>query len=104
KSPIPVLEKPSGKGRVVIVARPVLQPALAEISHQRQLAYAFLCQLAGATYEFTPGLQHPKAPGFGAIALATTGPSPTVLPAFEDDEQAWNAFTAKGGFHELGDA
>lgn len=92
-----LLSRPVGRGRVVLAAGTVLEPAHAGLSHQRQRAYALLCGLAGAKYTPSTGL-HPKAPGFGTLALATLSGNASVLPAFEDLEQAWKQFSAEGRF------
>jgi uncharacterized protein (DUF608 family) len=89
-----------GKGKVVVVAGPVLEPAHAGLSHQRQRAYAFLCSLVGARYMSSAKL-HPKAPGFGTLALAALGGETTVLPAVEHREDAWKLFAADGQFTPL---
>ena len=68
-----LLTRPVGKGKVVVAAGAVLEPAQAGFSHQRQPAYAFICGLVGATYTGPGGHQHPKAPGFGTLALAALG-------------------------------
>ena len=95
-----LLVKPVGKGKVVIAAGAVLEPAHADLSHRRQLAYAFICGLVGANYTGSQW-QHPKAPGFGTLALAALGGDATVLPAFEDWNAAWKTFTAEGRFASM---
>ena len=92
-----VLARPAGKGKVVLAAGAVLGPAQAEFSHQRQRAYAFLCGLVGANYTAGTG-QHPKAPGFGTLALAAVGGEIQVLPASEHRDPAWQAFVSGKGF------
>jgi len=89
-----------GQGRVVLAAGPVLEPAHAALSHQRQRAYAFLCGLVGARYS-VPGGLHPKAPGFGTLALAALGGEVTVLPACEELDEAWSLFSTAGRFAPL---
>jgi len=96
-----LLTRPVGKGRVVVADGPVLEPAKAEFSHQRQIAYAFVCGLVGAKYTGSGGRQHPKAPGFGTLALAALAGKTTVLPAFESWAEAWTTFTAEGHFTAL---
>lgn len=95
-----VLMRMVGKGKVAVVKGPVLEPAHAELSHQRQRAYAFLCGLVGARYT-APAKLHPKAPGFGTLALAALGGETTVLPAAEHREEAWKLFAADGQFTPL---
>ena len=99
-----LLTRPVGKGKVVVAAGPVLDPAAARFSHQRQLAYAFICELVGATYTGPGGNQHPKAPGFGTLALAALAHDITVLPAARQQDEAWKAFAAEGRFTPLADA
>jgi len=77
-----------GKGRVVVVPGPVLDPAGAAVVYPRQRAYEFLCGLVKANYEPCLG-PHPKAPGFGSLALAALDPRAKTLLAFEDWKQAW---------------
>ncbi|HVM51290.1 MAG TPA: GH116 family glycosyl-hydrolase [Candidatus Acidoferrum sp.] len=93
-----LLTRQVGKGRVVVADGAVLEPANAALSAHRQLAYAFVCGLVGANYAGSGGLQHPKAPGFGTLALAALAGKTTVLPACEHRDQAWTTFSAKGGF------
>jgi uncharacterized protein (DUF608 family) len=99
-----LLARPVGKGKVVLAAGPVLEPAAAGFSHQRQPAYAFVCALVGATCTGPSGNQHPKAPGFGTLALATLARDLTVLPVAGHLEDAWKAFTAEGRFTPLVEA
>jgi len=89
-----------GQGKVALAAGPLLEPAHAAVSHQRQRAYAWLCGLAGASYS-APAGQHPKAPGFGTLAIAALGQEVTVLPAFEELDAAWGVFSTAGGFTPL---
>ncbi|HEV2328906.1 MAG TPA: GH116 family glycosyl-hydrolase [Verrucomicrobiae bacterium] len=44
------------------------------------------------------GSQSAKAPGFGTLALATTGSIVTAMSQFEDWSAAWQEFSEKGGF------
>ena len=99
-----LLRWPVGKGRVVVVDGAVLDPVSAGLSHQRQMAYAFVCGLVGAKYTTSGGRQHPKAPGFGTLALAALAGKTSVLPSFEHRTEAWTAFTAKGCFAALDQA
>ena len=93
-----------GRGKVVIAAGPVLDPASAGLSNQRRNAYAFLCSLVGANYSGADGRHHSLAPGVGTLALATLGSGATVLTAFEDWGQAWGEFNTKGRFASLDQA
>jgi uncharacterized protein (DUF608 family) len=120
-----------GKGKVVLAAGQILDPAHAALINARQRAYVVLCDLVGANYSVTPG-QSPKASGFGTLALAllqarnlketgsaaaSTTPAiapptgtraldqadltqtdVTVLPAFEDLNEAWRQFADQGRF------
>lgn len=95
--------RPVGKGKVILAAGPILDPAHAEFSRARQSAYAVLCHFVGASYAAPQG-QPPKAPGFGTLALAALTGERTVLPAFEDWAQAWQQFSGSGGFVEFADA
>ncbi len=45
-----------------------------------------------------------KSPGFGTLALATTGPSVTALSHFEDWSEAWKMFSDQGSFLPLASA
>ncbi len=96
-----LLTRPIGKGKVVVAAGAVLEPARAGISHDRQVAYAFICGLVGARYAGSGGLQHPKAPGFGTLALAALARDTTVLPAARHREEVWKAFATEGRFTPL---
>jgi len=89
-----------GRGKVVLAAGPLLETAHAGLSHYRQRAYSFLCGLAGAKYVFSTGL-HPRAPGFGSLALAALSERVSVLPAFDDLDQAWRQFAVDGRFAKL---
>ena len=93
-----------GKGKVVLGAGPVLDPARAGLSHHRQIAYGVLCWLVGAKYTGPVGFQHPKAPGFGTLALAALAKDTSVLPAAGHREDAWKAFAAEGRFTPLAEA
>ena len=89
-----------GKGKVVLVAGSVLNPADAGSNPPRQRAYSLLCGLAGATYTF-PGGQSPKAPGFGTVALATLGPRATGLVEIKDLDKAWKQFEQSGRWEKI---
>jgi uncharacterized protein (DUF608 family) len=93
-----------GKGKVIIATNPILEPTNAGLSNQRQLAYAFLCRLVGASYTGGDGRHHFQAEGNGSLALATIGSSTTVLNSFEDWATAWNQFSAQGKFTPLAEA
>jgi uncharacterized protein (DUF608 family) len=99
-----LLTRPVGQGMVVVAPKAVLEPAQAGISRQRQLAYSFLCGLVGASYTGSGGPQHPKAPGFGTLALAALADEITVLPAAEHRDEAWKTFAAEGRFAALAGA
>lgn len=96
-----LLTRPVGQGRVVLLDGALLEPAQAGMSNQRQMAYAFLCGLVGANYVGSGGRQHPKAPGFGTLALAALAGKTTVLPAFEDWSEAWTTFSSQAAFTAL---
>ncbi len=98
-----VITRALGKGKVVIAAGPVLEPSKASISNCRRQAYESICELAGINYSVPPG-PHPKAPGFGTVALATLAQNPTVQPAFEDLREAYETFAAKGAFTPIKNA
>jgi non-lysosomal glucosylceramidase len=100
----PLLARPVGKGTVVVTAGPVLEPAAAGFSHQRQRAYAFVCALVGASYTTFGGCQHPKAPGFGTLALAALKGEITMLSSFANWNAAWKAFADEGRFAPLAGA
>ena len=95
--------RPLGKGKVVMAAGPILEPAFAEVFGARQRAFQVLCSLVGAQYA-APDSVPAKAPGFGTMALATLGPNPTVQAAFESWQDAWKTFAADGGFVPVGQA
>jgi len=92
-----ILAWPMGKGQVVVACGPILDPGAAESSPARQRAYAVLCELVGVKYTPREGL-HPKAPGCGTLALAALAAKASLQPAFEDWKEAFNAFSATGGF------
>ena len=96
-----LLTREVGKGKVVLAAGSVLEPARAAFSHHRQAAYSFICWLVGANYTGGVGFQHPKAPGFGTLALAALARDTTVLPAAGHRDDAWKAFAADGRFTPL---
>lgn len=53
---------------------------------------------AGLFMRAEAGRQSAKAPGFGTLALATTGPDVTALGEFEDWSEAWQKFASLGRF------
>jgi non-lysosomal glucosylceramidase len=83
----PLLSWMLGKGRVVIIGGPILDPSQAGLGGPRQRAYQFICGLMGATYTPSNG-QNPKAPGYGSLALVAIAPSARVLPAFDEWKDA----------------
>jgi uncharacterized protein (DUF608 family) len=99
-----LLTRAVGMGKVVVAAGAVLEPALSGFSHHRQAAYAFICGLVGASYTGSGGFQHPKAPGFGTLALAALVGEITVLPTAGHRDEAWKAFAAEGRFTPLAHA
>ncbi len=92
------LTRPAGKGKVVLAAGTMLEPARAGFSHHRQRAFALVCGLVGAQYTASGGLQHSKAPGFGTLALAALAQDVTVLAATGDDNDVWKVFSEEGSF------
>ena len=57
-------------------------------------------QMAGL-FMHDAGGQSVKSPGFGTLALATTGPDVTALGQFEDWSVAWEEFSKNGRFSPL---
>jgi uncharacterized protein (DUF608 family) len=57
---------------------------------------------AGLFMRAEAGTQSVKAPGFGTLALATTGSDVTAMTQFEDWSEAWQEFSAKGKFSPIG--
>ncbi|WP_165227334.1 GH116 family glycosyl-hydrolase [Aquisphaera insulae] len=99
--PFRTLRRPLGKGQVVIVLGPILDRRQAEVRASRHRAFAILCSLIGVAYE-APATVTPKAPGFGTVALATTGPNATVYPSFDDWDEVWRHFSEHGAFPRPG--
>lgn len=93
-----LLNRPLGKGKVVIACGTVLDPALAAQIKDRQRAYELLCALVGAKYVPAGDGQNRRAPGFGTLALAVLEGEASVLPAFEDWNDAWGKFSGQGCF------
>ncbi len=91
-----LIARPLGQGQVVLAAGPLLKSGEEAFSNARQRAYAVLSEVAGARYTPSNGTL-PTAPGFGTLALATTGPRPSGLQSFDDWPSAWARF-AGGGF------
>lgn len=89
-----------GKGQVVLVGGQVLDPAQAAFSPPRQQAYALLCDLIGARYQPGEG-QHPKAPGFGTMALGVSNGTHSALAGFTDWSAAWKQFSETGRFESF---
>ncbi len=89
-----------GKGKVVIAAGPLLEASEAPLSNPRRQAYESICELAGVEYKVPPG-PHPKAPGFGTVALASLAGNATVLTSFENLNEAWESFAERGAFAPL---
>ncbi|MGH8024740.1 MAG: GH116 family glycosyl-hydrolase, partial [Limisphaerales bacterium] len=56
---------------------------------------------AGLFMRAEAGRQSATAPGFGTLALATTGPDVTALGEFEDWSDAWQKFASLGRFSEI---
>jgi uncharacterized protein (DUF608 family) len=96
-------ERTVGKGRVLLAAGPLLDPAEAAMVNPRQRAYAALCGLVGARYE-PPRGPLPMAAGFGTLALATLAGDPTAHCAHPDCDAAWADFAAHGRFLPLSEA
>ena len=105
KNDLPRFEvnKPLGKGQVVVAAGSILDPSQIGSAGARQRAYQALCELAGATYTLPEGIP-PSACGFGTLALVALADNVTVLPAFEDWNVAWEQFKAKGAFEPVDQA
>ncbi len=94
---------PLGKGRVAVVAGAILDPRRIGSADVRHRAYEALCELAGATYTPPEGISS-SACGFGTLALAALAGDVTVLPAYEDWNDAWEQFKAKGAFQPFDEA
>ena len=101
-----LLTRPVGKGKVVVAAGPVLEPAQAGFSHQRQIAYAFLCGLVGANYTGLGRARSiPRRPGSARWhwrRSAARRPCCPRLPSIWSE--AWKAFAAEGRFTPLAEA
>ncbi|HVV73775.1 MAG TPA: GH116 family glycosyl-hydrolase, partial [Verrucomicrobiae bacterium] len=92
-----------GKGKVIMGGGALLTPDEASATSARQEAYRILCGLVGAEYRSSPGI-HPKAPGFGTLALVALHGDASVLVAGQDFSEAWDAFTATGHFTKVSEA
>ena len=92
-----IIRHPLGKGQVVLVLGPILEPDHAGLNAARHRAFADLCGLVGVIYKAPVGVSS-KAPGFGSLALATTAAEATILPAFDDWNMAWRSFSENGQF------
>jgi non-lysosomal glucosylceramidase len=97
KNGLMLFTRPLGKGKVALIAGQVLDAAHLYSIPSRQMAYSTLCEIAGARYVELVG-QSAKAPGFGTLVLATTGPHATGLTHFDDLTDAWNQFSKQGRF------
>ena len=97
RSGLKVLERPLGKGHVVVALGAILDPAEAELAGARHRAFAALCALVGAEYKAPRGVPA-KAPGFGSLALATTAAAASVELAGDDLNAAFTRFAADGQF------
>ena len=82
----------AGRGR----AGPILDPEHAELTAARHRAFADSAAWSASTTRLRWGF-HGSA-GFGHLALATTAPEATVLPAFDDWNSAWRRFSETGRF------
>ncbi|MBV9468919.1 MAG: hypothetical protein JO316_15155 [Abitibacteriaceae bacterium] len=72
-----------GKGQVTLAAGPLIRAGGEPYSRERQEAYALVSELAGAQFTTSNGTL-PTAPGFGTLALATSGPNAGGMEAFAD--------------------
>jgi uncharacterized protein (DUF608 family) len=97
-----IVTRKLGTGKVILVAGAILPPERMELTGDRSQGYALLCHLLGADYNLPDG-GPADAPGFGALALATLGPAPTLLTGFSSWQDAWQRFTATGAFEKPGD-
>jgi len=98
-----LLVRAVGKGKVVLAAGPILEPALAEFSRHRQQAYGVLCDLVGARFGDSGGIL-PTAPGFGSLALAALAARTSVWVACDNLDEVWQRFVATGAFQPLSEA
>jgi non-lysosomal glucosylceramidase len=100
KNGLELLVRSFGKGKVVLAAGQVLDPASADHTNARQRAYQVVCALVGGDYIASEG-QPAKGAGFGTLALAALAGESTVQVAFDDWQKAWQRFTADGHFADL---
>ncbi|HWD19326.1 MAG TPA: GH116 family glycosyl-hydrolase [Verrucomicrobiae bacterium] len=96
---LPMWRQKTGQGQVALVEGTILPMADARAGAARQRAYREVCGIAGIRYEAPDG-PLATAPGFGTVALATTGPNVTTRRRFEDWSEAWRAFALEGAFRE----
>jgi uncharacterized protein (DUF608 family) len=92
-----LLTRDLGKGRVILVCGPLLEPERAGAIEARQHAYAFLCGLVGARYAGPHGALA-TAPGFGELVLTALRGDVTLETHFEDWNKVWRAFAEQGRF------
>lgn len=103
KSGLKAIERPLGKGRVIVATGPVLDPEQAELAGARHRAFVVLCELVGAEYRAPRGVPA-KAPGFGTLALATSAAGATVALDADGLDAAWKRFASAGRFDDPGAA
>lgn len=58
-------------------------------------------KMAGLFMRAEAGTQSAQSPGFGTLALATTGPDASAMGQFEEWAKAWQEFSTKGHFTRL---
>ncbi len=75
-----LLTRPVGKGKVVLAAGPVLEPATRDSATSGSLPTRSSASWWARLTPGPAGNQHPKAPGFGTLALAALKGEMTVLP------------------------
>ncbi|MDW8310368.1 MAG: GH116 family glycosyl hydrolase, partial [Verrucomicrobiales bacterium] len=98
-----LLTRRVGRGQVIVVCGPVLEPSQAGNIAARQRAYAFLCGLVGARYAAPEGVLR-TAPGFGTLTLTALHQDVTVATSFEDWSEVWRRFCERGTFGPLAQA
>ena len=92
-----------GLGNVIVENDVLLSPADAVLRGARQKAYSRVAGLAGVEYAIPQnGLE--TAPGYGTMALATLGGSPTATTAFDDFSHLLGQFAAQGKLSPIGEA
>lgn len=92
-----------GRGKVIILSDSILAPADAVLPVARQKAYSTVAALVGAEYA-APKSVLETSPGYGTMALATTGGNPTALTAFDDFSRVLGQFAAQGRLAPLSEA